>query len=79
MSKHLGTRGGGDYKGLTLFWDCCNEENINGIGCKQVDKILDDKKMSDGLEISINPWDVMENTPISEVDPNLFLVVRSNR
>eukprot|EP01038_Epipyxis_sp_PR26KG_P006265 gene6265-8629_t len=32
-SKHLGTRSGGKNTGLSLFWDCCDENNFNGIPC----------------------------------------------
>jgi hypothetical protein len=32
-SKHAGTRSGGEDKGLSLFWDCCDELDPNGPGC----------------------------------------------
>lgn len=32
-SKHMGTRSGGDNVGLSLFWDCCESEDIKGEGC----------------------------------------------
>ena len=34
LSKHYGTKSGDNYKGLALFWDCCNAENVNDKGCK---------------------------------------------
>jgi hypothetical protein len=33
-SKHMGTRSGGRDSGLSLFWDCCDEETPNGPGCR---------------------------------------------
>ena len=33
-SKHMGTRSGGKDKGLSLFWDCCDQIDFNGIGCQ---------------------------------------------
>ena len=33
-SKHMGTRSGGHNKGLSLFWDCCDQEEFHGIGCQ---------------------------------------------
>ena len=32
-SKHMGTRSGGTHVGLSLFWDCCDEECESGPGC----------------------------------------------
>lgn len=32
-SKHMGTRSGGRHIGLSLFWDCCDEECESGPGC----------------------------------------------
>ena len=32
-SKHMGTRSGGKHVGLSLFWDCCDEECESGPGC----------------------------------------------
>ena len=32
-SKHMGTRSGGTHVGLSLFWDCCEEECESGPGC----------------------------------------------
>ena len=32
-SKHMGTKSGGFNTGLSLFWDCCEEESINAVGC----------------------------------------------
>lgn len=32
-SKHMGTRSGGSNTGLSLFWDCCDEESETGPGC----------------------------------------------
>lgn len=32
-SKHLGTKSGGANTGLSLFWDCCQEESSSGQGC----------------------------------------------
>ena len=32
-SKHMGTRSGGSNVGLSLFWDCCDEESETGPGC----------------------------------------------
>jgi len=32
-SKHMGTRSGGQHLGLSLFWDCCEEERRDGPGC----------------------------------------------
>lgn len=33
-SKHLGTRSGGKNVGLSLFWDCCDQEKYDGLGCQ---------------------------------------------
>jgi hypothetical protein len=35
MSKHYGTRSGGYNKGLSLFWDCCDSEDVSCQGCKR--------------------------------------------
>lgn len=34
LSKHYGTKSGDINKGLALFWDCCDAEDINDKGCK---------------------------------------------
>jgi hypothetical protein len=32
-SKHYGTRSGGKDTGLSLFWDCCDAETPDAVGC----------------------------------------------
>ena len=47
LSKHYGTRSGGELKGLSLFWDCCDSENPLDPGCRRgVHKSYDDEDPS---------------------------------
>lgn len=32
-SKHMGTKSGGKFTGLSTFWDCCDLETYEGKGC----------------------------------------------
>ena len=51
VSKHLGTKSGNKNTGtgLTVFWDCCDEESADGLGCvfsfhKSYDEEEDDEQ-----------------------------------
>ena len=35
LSKHYGTRSGGNHTGLALFWDCCDSEDPLNPGCQK--------------------------------------------
>lgn len=55
-SKHYGTKSGDKDKGLSLFWDCCDQTKESGRGCCRGPHISYDEEENDEKSILINKF-----------------------